>query len=74
MKAAPRNHVSGIGRWSASMVGSENGFPLFADHGPLAAHDLIRKPVPTFRDHALAIAAGVAVLTALASRIRRIAG
>src|SRR3984893_1238215 len=28
---------------------------LFRDHALLSEHDLFRKPVPTFRDHALAL-------------------
>jgi hypothetical protein len=34
------------------MILSENRFPLFRDHAFCFAHDLLRKPVPTFRDHA----------------------
>ncbi len=33
------------------MISSENRFPLFGIMGSFA-HDLVRKPVPTFRDHA----------------------
>ena len=34
------------------MILSENRFPLFGIMRILFAHDLVRKPVPTFRDHA----------------------
>src|SRR6185437_2986254 len=35
------------------MIFSENRFPLFGIMRYLPAHDFLRKPVPTFRNHAL---------------------
>src|SRR5262249_43950312 len=40
------------------MIFSENRYSFFGIMRLLVAHDLIRKPVPTFRDHARSAAAG----------------
>ena len=34
------------------MIFAEHRYPPFRDHALQFAHDLFRKPVPTFRDHA----------------------
>src|SRR5262249_44785986 len=48
-----RNNCGARSNFLLRMILSENRFPLFGIMRILFAHDLVRKPVPTFRDHAL---------------------
>src|SRR5262245_26518358 len=53
MALSEKNAFSGSGA-CLRMILSENRYPLFGIRR-LFAHDLVRKPVPTFRDQALSL-------------------